>query len=72
MRLAAQRALRGASAHRPTYFGDGAWDRRASAELGYDFVAVGRATEHAVRYDDLRATAAILAQLRIVEPARAS
>jgi phosphoglycolate phosphatase-like HAD superfamily hydrolase len=72
MRLAAQRALRGASAHRTTYFGDGAWDRRASAELGYDFVAVGRATEHAVRYDDLRATETILAELRIVESARAS
>jgi beta-phosphoglucomutase-like phosphatase (HAD superfamily) len=72
MRLAAERALRGATAVRTTYFGDGPWDRRASAELGYEFVAVGKAIEHAVRYDDLRATEEILRVLQIVEPARTS
>jgi len=65
MRLAAQRALRGASFKRATYFGDGAWDRRASAELGYDFVAVGRGVPHPVAYDDLSDAEAILGQLRI-------
>lgn len=65
MRLAAQRALDGASYTRATYFGDGAWDRRASAELGYDFVAVGGRVPHPVAYDDLSDVDAILGQLRI-------
>ena len=42
MQLAEQRALRGVAASRRTYFGDGAWDKRASEELGYRFVAIGR------------------------------
>ena len=63
MRLAAQRALRGAAYTRATYFGDGAWDLRASAELGYEFVAVGNAVRHNVRCADLRDTDAILAGL---------
>ena len=65
MRLAAQRALAGAPFRRATYFGDGPWDRRASADLGYDFVAVGHAVTHDVAYADLRDTEAILEQLRI-------
>ncbi|HVJ29425.1 MAG TPA: haloacid dehalogenase-like hydrolase [Gammaproteobacteria bacterium] len=63
MQLAAQRALHGAKCARATYFGDGAWDRRASAELGWDFVAVGAGVAHAVAYADLRATDAILSRL---------
>ena len=63
MRLAAQRALRGDTLGRATYFGDGAWDLRASAELGYDFIAVGRAVAHSSAYADLRDTEAILARL---------
>ena len=66
MRLAAQRALRGAEHSRVTYFGDGAWDRRASDELGYDFVAVGGGVPHRVAYADLRDTDAILSQLGVV------
>lgn len=65
MRLAAQRALRGAPFRRSTYFGDGAWDQRASAELGYDFVAVGRGVPHPVAYDDFSDVEAILGHLRI-------
>ena len=65
MRLAAQRALGGAPFKRATYFGDGAWDRRASAELGYAFVAVGRGVPHPVAYDDLTDVEAIVGQLRI-------
>jgi phosphoglycolate phosphatase-like HAD superfamily hydrolase len=64
MRLAAQRALRGAAFKRATYFGDGAWDRRASAELGYEFVAVGRGVPHPVAYDDLRDVEAIVSHLQ--------
>ena len=65
MRLAAQRAMQGRAFARATYFGDGAWDRRASAALGYDFIAVGKAVPHPVAYADLRETDAILAQLGV-------
>jgi phosphoglycolate phosphatase-like HAD superfamily hydrolase len=65
MRLAAQRAMLGAPAARTTYFGDGPWDRRASAALGYDFIAIGNAVPHDVWYADLRDTDAILARLRL-------
>jgi len=64
MRLAAQRALGGGSFERATYFGDGAWDRRASAELGYEFVAVGRGVAHPVVFDDLRDVDGIVAHLQ--------
>jgi phosphoglycolate phosphatase-like HAD superfamily hydrolase len=65
MRLAAQRAMRGETFVRATYFGDGAWDLRASAELGYDFVAVGGAVTHGRAYADLRDTVAILTALGV-------
>jgi phosphoglycolate phosphatase-like HAD superfamily hydrolase len=68
MRLAAQRALRGSACGRSTYFGDGAWDQRASADLGYDFVAVGRGVSHPVAYDDLRGVDGILAHLGVLAP----
>jgi phosphoglycolate phosphatase-like HAD superfamily hydrolase len=64
MRLAEQRALTGAAAaSRRTYFGDAAWDRSASAELGYDFVAVGNTVHHPTRYADLSELDAILEHL---------
>jgi phosphoglycolate phosphatase-like HAD superfamily hydrolase len=72
MRLAAQRALRGATYARATYFGDGAWDQRASAELGYDFVAVGGGVSHPIACADLRDTDAILSHLGLADVALAS
>jgi phosphoglycolate phosphatase-like HAD superfamily hydrolase len=66
MQLAAQRAMRGSAYTRATYFGDGAWDRRASAALGYHFIAVGSAVPHPVSYADLRETDAILAELGLL------
>ncbi|HET7924957.1 MAG TPA: haloacid dehalogenase-like hydrolase [Rhodanobacteraceae bacterium] len=72
MRLAAQRALHGAAHARATYFGDGTWDRRASEELGYDFVAVGGGVPHPVAYADLRDGDAILAGLGLADVALAS
>jgi beta-phosphoglucomutase-like phosphatase (HAD superfamily) len=63
MRLAAQRALRGETLVRATYFGDGAWDQSASAALGYDFVAVGGGVPHSIAYPDLSDADAILARL---------
>jgi len=48
-----------------TYLGDGAWDQRASAELGYRFIAIGRALEHEPRFDDYRDRDAVLACLAV-------
>jgi phosphoglycolate phosphatase-like HAD superfamily hydrolase len=72
MRLAAQRAMHGAAVTRTTYFGDGPWDRRASAELEYDFVAVGTAVRHSLVYADLSATDAILEALGLASARRVS
>ena len=65
MRLAAERAMQGRAFERATYFGDGAWDQHASAELGYDFIAVGNAVSHPVAFADLNDTDAILKQLGV-------
>lgn len=69
MRLAAQRAMQGTAGARVTYFGDGPWDRRASEQLGYDFIAVGGGVSHPVAYTDLRDTEAIVARLAVMEDA---
>jgi phosphoglycolate phosphatase-like HAD superfamily hydrolase len=63
MQIAEQRALRGAPAANRTYFGDKIWDKNASAELGYRFVAIGRGVEHEVIFDDYADRAAILRRL---------
>jgi phosphoglycolate phosphatase-like HAD superfamily hydrolase len=55
--------LRSGEFGRVTYIGDGPWDQRASAQLGYDFVAVGWGVEHATRFDDLADHDAIAAFL---------
>lgn len=65
MQLAAQRALRGATRSRATYFGDGPWDQQASRELGYDFVAIGRGVGHPVAFDDFSDSDAILERLHL-------
>ena len=65
MELAAERALRGVVPATRTYLGDGAWDQRASAELGYRFVAIGRALEHEPRFDDYVNRDAVLACLAV-------
>jgi phosphoglycolate phosphatase-like HAD superfamily hydrolase len=65
MRLAAERAMQGRAFERATYFGDGAWDLRASEALGYDFIAVGKGVAHPVAYADLRETDSILAELGV-------
>lgn len=63
MRIAEARALSGEPASRRSYFGDGLWDRRVSLELGYDFIAVGRAVQHEVAFENLEDRGAILAHL---------
>ena len=34
------------------YFGDGVWDKKACAELEYDFIAIGDAVEHDQKFID--------------------
>ncbi|MCL6416841.1 HAD family hydrolase [Aestuariirhabdus sp. Z084] len=53
MKAAIQRAHVDAK-HSVTYFGDAAWDKKASSELGYNFVLVGSRIEHAQSVYDLR------------------
>ena len=65
MRLAERRA--GAYGHfaRRTYFGDSPWDRKASAELGYDFLAVGGRVDHPGGFKDLSDQEAIFRVLGV-------
>lgn len=42
------------SNHSITYFGDAAWDQRASSELGYNFVLVGNRIKHNKSVNDLK------------------
>jgi len=35
-----------------TYFGDGSWDKKACAELGYNFIAIGNDVEHHTQFDN--------------------
>ena len=66
MRHAERLAVPGRPFARRTYFGDGLWDRKASAELGYSFIAVGAQVENPVRFVDLRDQDEILASLYLL------
>ena len=63
MQIAENRALEGRAPGRRTYFGDGVWDKQASEELGYDFIAIGDKVQHPARYPDFRRGKAILSRL---------
>ena len=63
MRIAGNRTLGGRKASRRTYFGDGIWDKRASEQLGYEFIAIGDKVKHHARYPDFRRGKAILSRL---------
>ena len=63
IQTAEARALGGAIATKKTYFGDGVWDKYASQELDYDFLAIGDSVEHYVKFRDLSAHEAIFKQL---------
>jgi phosphoglycolate phosphatase-like HAD superfamily hydrolase len=65
MQCAEQRALGATAPASRTYFGDGAWDKRACAELGYRFIAVGRKVEHDMRFDDFSDRDAVLRCLAV-------
>ena len=65
MRLAESRATKGVVVRERTYFGDGVWDQRAAAQLGYDFVAVGNGVNHHLAFADLQDRHQILSQLGV-------
>lgn len=65
MKIAERRALNGKTAHRKTYFGDGEWDKMASKQLNYQFIAVGSRVEHKFKIIDFRNPAAIFARLGV-------
>lgn len=65
MEIAEQRAMHGLAPSRRTYFGDGAWDKRASAQLGYEFIAIGRNVEHDVLFHDFSNREAVLSRLTL-------
>lgn len=64
MQIAEKRALGNQKASRRTYFGDGVWDKRASEELGYEFIGIGDKVQHHARYPDFQRSETILAHLR--------
>lgn len=67
MLLAEQRAAARSPFSRKWYFGDAEWDKRASEELGYEFVAVGPRAAHRVAFPDLSDLAGILRVLGLSE-----
>ncbi|MBI1191552.1 MAG: HAD hydrolase-like protein [Bacteroidetes bacterium] len=46
--------------HHKIYFGDGPWDQRACADLGFHFIAIGNRIEHPHRFDDFLDQQALL------------
>lgn len=65
MRLAEQQAGMFGSFTRRTYFGDAPWDKKASADLGYDFLAVGGRVDHPRNFEDLSDLKAVLSVLGV-------
>ena len=66
MRIAERRALPSGGAKRRTYFGDSPYDKEASRNLGYDFIAIGERVKHRPRYSDFRETESILKKLGLL------
>jgi phosphoglycolate phosphatase-like HAD superfamily hydrolase len=63
MRLAEEQSARHGPLTRKWYFGDADWDKRASEELGYEFVAVGPRVKHRIAFPDLSDLPGILTLL---------
>jgi hypothetical protein len=63
MQIAERRALEGAAPRRRTYFGDAPWDQRASRDLGFEFVSIGKSVAHEPRFDDYTDRDAVLARV---------
>jgi beta-phosphoglucomutase-like phosphatase (HAD superfamily) len=65
MRIAERQAGVFGSFTRRTYFGDAPWDKKASADLGYDFLAVGGRVDHPHNFEDFSDQEAVLGVLGI-------
>jgi hypothetical protein len=65
MRLAERQASAIGDFEKRTYFGDAPWDKSASSELGYDFVAIGGRVEHTWSFEDLQDQKAIFGVLGV-------
>ena len=65
MSIAECRAMKANTARRRTYFGDGPWDQRASAELGYQFICIGSRVECELAFPDFRDHDAVLQALSL-------
>jgi len=65
MRIAERRALPNENAQRRTYFGNSRYDKEASRELGYDFVAIGENVNHLPRYSNFLDVGSILDDMRL-------
>lgn len=65
MQVAEGRALNGKTAYTKTYFGDGAWDKMASKQLGYQFIGVGNRVESTFKVSDFRDLKAIICELGV-------
>lgn len=62
-RIAERRTLPNGNAKRKTYFGDSRYDKEASRELGYDFVAIGENVGHNCQYSNFVDAESILDDL---------
>ena len=62
MRIAERRAMPTGNAKQKTYFGDSRYDKEASLELGYDFIAIGENVDH-LRYPNFLDAESILDDL---------
>jgi beta-phosphoglucomutase-like phosphatase (HAD superfamily) len=47
------------------YFGDGPWDQRACADLGYHFIGIGERVDHPLRFSDFSDPVALLQAARL-------
>jgi len=52
MKVAEERTRDRGEVTRKTYFGDGPWDKAASSQLGYDFIAIGDGVDHHTAFSD--------------------
>jgi phosphoglycolate phosphatase-like HAD superfamily hydrolase len=52
--IAEKKALSGRISAQKTYIGDGVWDKKASEELDYNFIAIGNKVDHKIKFDDFR------------------
>ncbi|MDH3691417.1 MAG: HAD hydrolase-like protein [Gammaproteobacteria bacterium] len=60
MKLAEARTTSSAPFTKKTYLGDRSWDKKASAELGYNFIAVGDKVDHYAQIPDYSSKTKVL------------